>query len=77
MPEDALGACEILDLLTYDVDAALVRRVKLQRHRARGGAVERARKRQDCRRLARARRAVEQQVRQPVFLCEARDCEGG
>ena len=77
LPEDALGARKVLDLLAHDVDAALVGRVELEGHRARGGTVERARQSQDRRGLARAGRTVEEQVRQPVFLSEARNCEGG
>ena len=76
-PEDALGAGKVLDLLTHDVDAALVGRVELKRHRARRGAVQRARQRQNRGRLACAGGAVEQQVRQPVLLREARDCVCG
>eukprot|EP00166_Cyanidium_caldarium_P002904 ctg_282.g110 len=62
--EDAARRGESLDLLAHHVDAALVGRVQLQHHGRHVLAVHFPRTRQDGRRLAGARRAVEQKVRQ-------------
>lgn len=65
--EDLLGGGKRLDLLAHHVDAAVVGRVELQHHLPHlGGTVDAPREGQDGRGLARAGRAVEEQVRQAV-----------
>jgi hypothetical protein len=74
--EDSPGAGKVFDLLADNVNAAGVRRVQLQHHGLHGAAIELRGACLDGRRLARARRPVEQQMRQPVLLDEPLDWKG-
>lgn len=73
--EEHTGACKLLNLLSHNANAAIVRRIELEYHVGTGAAIHLICKGQDGGRFTSARWAVEEQMREAIGVQQALDYE--